>query len=188
MSINTLNAQSEEEYQLPYSAIEGYPETYTSGNVVKRMIDGLGYRYHWATDSLRQEDLEYKIGETNRTALETLEHIYNLSNTILNCSESKPNVRSGDKEEMEWNEMRSATLNNLQKAAFFFSLKNDDKLKDAKLIFQRGERTSDYEFWHLLNGPLADALTHVGQIVSSRRASGNPLDPRVSVFMGKNRE
>jgi len=37
----------------------------------------------------------------------------------------------------------------------------------------------------MMNGPLADAIYHVGQIVVFRRANGNPQNPRVNVFMGK---
>jgi hypothetical protein len=38
-------------------------------------------------------------------------------------------------------------------------------------------------FWHIINGPIADALTHVGQINSFRRLAGNPT-PKVNVFIG----
>lgn len=40
----------------------------------------------------------------------------------------------------------------------------------------------------MLNGPIADALWHVGQVVSFRRSSGNPFNSKVSVFSGKVRE
>jgi hypothetical protein len=36
-------------------------------------------------------------------------------------------------------------------------------------------------FWHLINGPMADALTHTGQISSFRRLAGNPA-PRSHPF------
>jgi len=36
----------------------------------------------------------------------------------------------------------------------------------------------------IINGPLADALTHVGQINSFRRINGNPCK-KVNVFNGK---
>jgi hypothetical protein len=42
----------------------------------------------------------------------------------------------------------------------------------------------DHPFWHLLNGPLADALTHVGQINVFRRLAGNPT-PKAGLFMGQ---
>ena len=41
--------------------------------------------------------------------------------------------------------------------------------------------------WNFINGPLADALTHVGQINSFRRMAGNPV-PKVNVFKGLGRE
>ena len=41
---------------------------------------------------------------------------------------------------------------------------------------------------YLMNGPLLDALTHVGQILSFRRTSGNPQEAGVNVFLGKKNE
>ena len=38
-------------------------------------------------------------------------------------------------------------------------------------------------FWHIVNGPISDALTHVGQINSFRRLAGNPT-PKANVFVG----
>jgi len=38
--------------------------------------------------------------------------------------------------------------------------------------------------WHIINGPISDALTHVGQINSFRRLSGNCV-PKANVFTGK---
>jgi hypothetical protein len=38
-------------------------------------------------------------------------------------------------------------------------------------------------FWYIINGPLADALTHIGQINSFRRIAGNPA-PKARVFFG----
>ena len=50
--------------------------------------------------------------------------------------------------------------------------------EDLKEITIRG-----MPFWHIINGPLSDALTHVGQINSFRRLAGNPT-PKASVFTG----
>ena len=38
-------------------------------------------------------------------------------------------------------------------------------------------------FWSIINGPLADGLTHVGQVASWRRMAGNPV-PVADVFRG----
>lgn len=61
-------------------------------------------------------------------------------------------------------------------------------MEDFNIIFQRGENKSEFPFWNLLNGPIADAIYHVGQVVSQRRTSGNPLSSKVNVFSGKTRE
>jgi|GEM_PF-5684614 len=55
----TANAQTD---TLPYYQIPDAPSTYTAATVSARMIDGLGYRYYWATESLRPEDLAYEPG------------------------------------------------------------------------------------------------------------------------------
>ena len=41
-----MNAQQE---QLPFYEIGEYPTEFSSTNVVSRMIEGLGYRFYWAT-------------------------------------------------------------------------------------------------------------------------------------------
>ena len=169
---------------LPYESIGEYPEDHSSGNIVKRLIDGLGYRYYWATETLTEDDLAFKPGETNRTSLETLEHLLGLSSFILNTAKGSPNVRPREGKEYSWEEMRRQTLENLFEAAALFSGQSSQSIEGFEIKFKRGENTSSVPFWHLINGPIADALTHVGQIVSNRRASGNPLDPRVSVFNG----
>jgi hypothetical protein len=46
---------------------------------------------------------------------------------------------------------------------------------------------TEYPMWNVINGPVSDAIYHVGQIVAFRRAAGNPMHPGVSVFSGRNR-
>lgn len=189
--INIAFSQAEQSNNieaLPYSWIGDYPDSHNSGNMVKRMIDGLGYRYYWATDSLTIEDLNFKPGETNRTSQETLDHLYGLSKFILKAAQGVANERGGPEEpKYDWAEKRKMTLNNFKDASVLFSKMDESALEEAEIKFKRGDNESSVAFWHVINGPIADALTHVGQIVSNRRASGNPLDPRVNVFMGKNR-
>ena len=61
-------------------------------------------------------------------------------------------------------------------------------MSTKKIIFKRGDKESVFEFWHLLNGQLSDAIYHTGQIVSFRRTNENPVNPKMNVFMGKNRD
>ena len=187
---STINLKAQDQNTmetLPYHQIPEYPESYSAANVMARMIDGLGYRYYWATEDLREEDLSFKVSESSRTSFETIEHIHSLVNTSLKTIKSEPIVRTAEKEVLDFKTMRHQTLNMLKEASDRLRSGDITDLSELKLVFKRDERSSEYEFWHLINGPIADALWHVGQIVSNRRASGNPLDPTVSVFSGKNR-
>ncbi|MEM9324278.1 MAG: hypothetical protein AAGA85_01420 [Bacteroidota bacterium] len=168
--------------ELPYREIGEYPEDYRAGNVVARMVDGLGYRYYWATEGLRPVDLDYKIDETSRSAWFTLEHIYGLSLSVANAVAEAPRQRESTKE-LDFSALRRLTLENLQVASEGYRGRDAEKM--GQLTLRPG---SDIPFWHILNGQLSDAIYHVGQIVSYRRASGNPLDPKVNVFMGKNND
>ncbi len=181
--LETMDAMPD---NLPYHEIPEAPKNLSAEGVTARMIDGLGYRYFWATEDLREEDLAYKASETSRTTAETIHHLYGLSKTILNAVASRPNIRGGATKERELNfkEKRKATLENF-KAASDLLQKKDAQVENMKIIFQRGEKKSEYPFWNLINGPIADALWHAGQVVGNRRASGNPLHPGVNVFMGK---
>ena len=171
---------------LPYYEIPDYPETYTAGSVVSRMIDGLGFRYYWATEELRKEDLIYKPSENGRTCEETLEHIYGLSKVIANATTNTPNDRSVVEEEIDFEAKRKQTLVNLKKASL--NLLNRKDLTDLKLIFIGSQGKSEFPFWNNINGPIADAIWHTGQVVLLRRASGNPFNSKASVFTGKLRE
>ena len=100
---------------LPYYEIPSYPETFTAGNVAARIIDGLGFRYYWATEGLREEDLKFRPGKEARTSLETLEHIYELSQIIVNCTNKLPNITGADRPAPAFAEMRKQTLENLDR-------------------------------------------------------------------------
>ena len=175
------------EVKLPYFQIPDAPDRYTSGNVIARMIDGLGYRFFWATEGLTDTDLNYKPSEKGRTAYETLEHILALSETIKNAPKNEPNIRPVTRSELPFDTMRAQTLFNLKSAGDLFRGKTEKEIAEMKIIFQRGEKSSEYPYWNMLNGPVADALWHTGQIVLMRRSSGNPLPKGVNVFLGKTR-
>ncbi len=185
-----LNAQDKKmaKKDMPYYEIPAYPKKYSSGNIVARMIDGLGYRYFWATDELRSEDLAYKPSDDSRDAAHTLDHIYHLAGTILMASKGEPNVRPLPKEELTWEQKRLKTLQRLKAASDNFKSKKKKAVKNDKLIFESGGEQRSFPLWNLINGPIADAIYHTGQIVAYRRASGNPINSKVNVFTGKNRE
>ncbi|MEL6923399.1 MAG: hypothetical protein AAFO94_05065 [Bacteroidota bacterium] len=172
--------------ELPYRQIPEYPVQYSATTVAARLLDGLGFRYYWATEGLREQDLSHKASETSRSTAETIDHILGLSQMTLNSLKQIPNTGGG--EDLSFEEKRQATLLNIKEASELLKAATDADMENYKIIFERGDSRSEFPFWNNLNGPIADALWHVGQIVSNRRASGNPLNGKVSVFSGRVRE
>ena len=184
LMVNIMHAQDE---NLPYYEIPAAPEKVTENTILARMIDGLGYRYYWATEGLVQDDLDYTPGNHGRKSLEILEHLHGLSDMIKNTVTGQPNVRPREGKDLTWEERRHETLLNIKTTSDFLRTEKGNP-EEYKIVFQREEKISEFPMWHLLNGPLADALTHVGQIISYRRSAGNPVNPNVNVFMGKTKE
>ena len=176
--MNTMNA--------PYQSIGEFPDSYTPAAIVQRTIDGLGYRYHWASEGLTATDLAYDPGNAGKSAAEVIDHIYGLSSSILNVVLGKPNIRPYEEVKMTFEQTRHATLENLKAASDHLRANPNLDFSKQDVIFQRGEKSSNFPFWHLLNGQLMDAVYHTGQIVSYRRSSGNPSNPKVNVFSGRN--
>ena len=182
--IFAFNMESNSQDQLPYREVPEYSNSYSAGTVASRIIDGLGFRFYWATDSLTGSDLAFKPSEEGRTVFETIRHIYNMSWIIRNSTTASVNNREEDK--LDYSAMRKQTLINLQIASQ--NLVKSEKLDEMKIVFEGKNGKVEYPFWNNLNGPIADCLWHVGQIVSFRRTSGNPIASNLSFFSGKVRE
>lgn len=173
---------------LPYREIPAYPDTFSAENVVARMVDGLGFRFYWATEGLRPEDLSFRPSPEARTSEETIDHILGLSSIILNALKKQPNVRSGEETSpLTFDAKRKMTLENLKTASDLLK-QPGGKLEDYDIVFVNGDSKAESPFWNMLNGPIADALWHTGQVVSFRRSSGNPFNSKVSVFSGNVRQ
>ncbi len=176
-----------QDVSLPYHKIPDYPASYSSGNILSRMVDGLGFRYYWASEGLTQIDLDFKPSTDARSTFETIQHLYGLSEMILNAAKSQPNIRPADWSDMSYEELRKRTLEQLQEASELYKSLSEDELSKAKVIFSNGNNQSEFALWHIMNGPIADAIYHTGQVVSFRRSSGNPMNPKVNVFSGVTR-
>jgi hypothetical protein len=170
---------------LPYYEIPAYPETYTAATVAARFIDGLGFRYYWSTEGLRPEDLSYKPSKEARTSQETVAHIYGLSRIIANSTRKVPSIFGVAEPTLSFEEMRKKTLENFKAASDQLKMSKDKDLNDFKMVFKRDTVSTSFPFWNELNGPIADALWHVGQVVSFRRSSGNPYNSDANVLTGK---
>jgi hypothetical protein len=169
---------------LPYAQIPEKTGEYTGGNVLSRMIDGLGFRYYWATEGLTQKDLDFIPTPESRNTMETIEHLFGLSQTLLNGAQNVPNIQPADFSGMNFKEFREKTLRNIQESSELLAGKNDSEISELKIIFQRGDSRTEYPFWNMINGPIVDMIHHSGQLVLLRRMSGNPINPKVNVFLG----
>jgi len=174
--------------EIPYHQIPDYPEKITAGTSIGRILDGLGYRYYWATKDLTEKDLAFEPGNEGRPAKDVLEHLHGLSDMIRNTAKKLPNIRPRPALNMTWEEQRIATLNNIKAASDVFKASSAEEINEMEIIFQRGDTQNTVPVWHLFNGPIDDAISHVGQITSYRRSAGNPINPFVNVFMGKTKE
>ena len=171
-----------------FKDISKYPTEINNGNIISRMINGLGYRYYWATEKLKENDLIYRPSKNAYSTKETMVHIFTLSKTVYNTTLSKINERPDIDIPGDYESIRNETLQFLEKASKNFSNLNSEELDQMKIKFNRGGTIKSFPIWNLLNGPIADAIYHTGQIVSFRRTTGNPIDSSVNVFMGSYRQ
>jgi len=179
----SMNAQEQLNDAVPYASIPEPPERFTPGTVVARIVDGLGFRYYWATEALKQTDYDYEPGNDGRTITQIMEHIYGLSKIIVNTAKKQATDYTLEKETLTLEEKRQKTLENLKTASEHYAASTD--LSAHKVIFRRASGESDFPFWNNLNGPIEDAVWHAGQLAVLRRSAGNPINPKVNVFLGK---
>ncbi|MDT0557064.1 hypothetical protein RM697_00305 [Ichthyenterobacterium sp. W332] len=173
----SINAQKD---KLLYYEIPEASENFTAGTVAARLVDGLGFRYHHASEGLTEKDLKFSPSEGARSAEETLQHIYDLSKIIVNACLHKPNNR--EKEALTYAQLRAKTLQNFKTAADI--LRSSDDISEFTLNFGDNK----IPFWNNINGPIADAIWHAGQLATIRRMSGNPINSKVNHFNGTVRQ
>lgn len=178
-----MNAQNTEEPTLPFSQIPDYPDSYSGGMLVARMIDGLGFRYYWATEGLEQENLSYRPSPDNRSIGELMQHVHALTAVILTSARKLPNNRNVKEETLnDLHILREQTLRNLEEASKLFAASTD--LASHKIIFITSEGITEFPFWNQINGALEDVAWHSGQIATLRRSAGNPMAAGVNPFLG----
>lgn len=167
-----------------YYTIPDTPKTYTATTVVARMVDGLGFRYFWATEGLRDKDIAFRPSDSARSSFETLQHIYDLTLFLINAVSNKPTDFANAKLPDSFAELREQTLQHIQRASEILK-QPDARLENFDMVFKgQSGKESDFPFWNVINGPISDALWHIGQVVSFRRSSGNPIPEGVDVLTG----
>ena len=153
-----------------FHRIPPYPAAVSGTTTLVRLLDGLGFRFRWSTEGLSEEDYGFRPAPDSMSIEELVDHVWGLVNWVSQ-SVGLDEFEKGD--DASITRMRVLEIIHALREAII-SLSDED-LKEIKI---RG-----MPFWHIINGPLSDALTHVGQINSFRRLAGNPT-PKASVFTG----
>jgi len=95
----------------PYRQLPEAPASYSAGSVASRMLDGLGFRFYWATEGCVQ-----KIWRSNQVkkpdSRETMEHIYSMSTMIVNATRGI--VHAEPDLTVPFDELRRRTLENFK--------------------------------------------------------------------------
>ena len=153
-----------------YHSIPATPDEVTAANIIARMLAGIGFRFYWATDELTEKTNAFQPGEGARSIGETIEHIWDLLNWIYGAIDPVSKVKpSGAKQ------LREDTLELIAILEETFAKMDNEELALIKILKQ--------PFWLIINGPLSDVLTHIGQIATLRRIAGSPA-PGSNPFKG----
>jgi hypothetical protein len=162
--------------ELPFEDISKTPNDLTATNTLLRMVEGLAFRYRWATENLSEENIKFKPHPTSMSVEEVNAHIFDLV-------DSTNRVFGGEKQNKDslnsFHKLRIKSLNILADLSERLKEMSDEDLSEIEKNTSR-----KLPFWYWINGPLADALTHVGQITSWRRIAGNPQLKGINVFIG----
>jgi len=153
-----------------FHRIPPYPNAVSGTTTLVRLLDGLGFRFRWSTEGLNKEDYSFRPAPDSMSIEELVDHVWGLVNWISQ-SVRLDEFEKGDDASIT----RMRVLEIIHALWEAYISMSDEDLKETTI---RG-----MPFWHIINGPLSDALTHVGQINSFRRLTGNPT-PKASVFTG----
>ena len=129
----------------------------TKRELLRHTLATLAYRGGKAVSNAPEGFGEFRAGDTTRTPGEILAHIGDLLDWALGLAHGEHKWQ--DSTPLEWDAEVSRFFNALE--AF-----EDYLVSDAPLGFSAEK---------LFQGPIADALTHVGQIAMLRRMAGAPI-------------
>jgi hypothetical protein len=163
---------------LPYTSLPNVPSEINASTVLSRLVDGLAFRYRWATEDLTDNDYYFRPVEGSMNMEELLIHIYTLAYVANTTMGGIVTEKIVDFENLE--HIRKETLDHYNLLSKRLLTTTNANLESYKIV--RNE--TELSFWFLINGHIADALTHVGQVLSWRRIAGNPQPAGVSVLFG----
>lgn len=160
-----------------FDDISDLPADLTSAKIIMRMTDALAFRYRWATHNIPQSIADFAPSPACMTLNQLLQHIYKLSNWTRGFFTANPDANNNfDQNQASLAELVTQTLNALA------SLHNHlEKTTDTQLA--KITDSDNTPLLYMINGPIADALTHTGQIITWRKLANSP-PPSPNYFRG----
>ena len=132
-------------------------ETISVRDLLRHSVATIAYRGGKTVRDAPQGYVDFRAGANVRTPIQILTHIGDLFDWALSIAKGRQVWR--DSEPLEWPD---------EVQRFFETLKAfDDYLASSGPLHAPPEK--------LLQGPIADAMQHVGQLAILRRLAGNPI-------------
>ena len=162
--------------ELPFEDISKTPTELTATNTLLRVVEGLAFRYRWATENLSEDDIKFRPHTTSMSIEEVNSHIFDLVDSTFKVFGGKKQNKDSLNSFQQIRMKSLLVLENLSERL--------KKMSDEDLLEIEKKTSRKLPFWYWINGPIADAFTHVGQITSWRRIAGNPQLKGLNVFIG----
>jgi len=161
-----------------FQSLPPTPSNVNAGAVISRFVDAIGFRYQLATKDLTQNEIEFRPVDGSMNMLELLDHIYKVLAWGYKAFDKNAKL---DFPEKTYEGYRQGTLEVCEAFKNRLLEITNEEIEQTEVYLKRIDTT--FSFWYLINGPISDVLTHIGQINSWRRIAGNPVD-RISPFTG----
>ena len=130
-------------------------------DVTRHLVATLAYRFHAAVDGAPEDFARFEPGGDVRPPGVLLEHCVQVLRIARSSFE--PELDSGVPAGSSWD--HAVVL-----------LHEELALLDAHLV--AGSRLHSWTLEQIVQGPLADVLTHIGQLAMMRRLHGHPVPPQ----------
>lgn len=171
----TRQAPLEHWQSFPPPLPEGHPH---SGLI--RLLDGLAFRYAWSVEGLDPTLWGHRIAPGTMSLGELLHHILELAAWAGEALEAGKATYQRLPRGSSGPDLYIETLHHLSRSRHILQ-QEPRRLEEALLLTRRSKTPVPGR--HLVSGPWADALTHVGQVRLVRRHAGDPA-PAPDVLRG----
>jgi hypothetical protein len=133
--------------------------TVSGRELLRHTLATIAYRAGKTLRDAPESFAEFKAADSTRTPIQIVAHIGDLFDWALSLAKGKQVWK--DSTPLPWEQ---------EVSRFFESLKKfDDYLCGEEMLHASPEK--------LMQGPVADALTHCGQLAMLRRMAGTPIRP-----------